>query len=251
MRARIVSFNIRCGIADDGPDHWRHRQTLVAKLLKDLSPDILGLQEAYDFQMEFVAGVLPEHRAIGVGREDGLRAGEFTGIFVRKASFQVLDHGTFWLSELPDLPGSMSWQTACTRTCTWSLLQGEKGRLWVGNLHLDHESEEARFEGTKLVLSRLSQVEAPAILMGDFNAQPFDPPIRLLHAHPRFQDPFQGQDEGTWHAFTGWPESQRIDYIFLDRRLGLEDARVDRRHENGRYPSDHFPLLVEAVLPGP
>lgn len=250
MKARLVSFNIRCGISEDGADHWRYRQSLVSDLLRDLAPDILGLQEAYDFQMDFVAGVLPGHVAVGVGREDGVRAGEFTGIFVRKDAYEVLDQGTFWLSEAPDVPGSMSWQTACTRTCTWALLQSAGGKLWVGNLHLDHESEEARFEGTRLVLSRLAQIDAPAILMGDFNAAPTDPPIRLVHAHPRFQDPFQGQDDGTWHAFTGRPESQRIDYIFLDRRLGFERALVDRRHTNERYPSDHFPLLVEAVLPG-
>lgn len=247
MSFRIGTFNVRLGIADDGPNSWPHRRDLLANRILEADPDVLGVQEAYDFQMDFLAAALPTHEAIGVGREDGDRAGEFAGMFVRRSTIGVMDSGTFWLSETPEVPNSMSWGTACTRVCTWAHLSSASGKLQVLNAHLDHASAQARLEGMRLILHQASPKEAPTVLMGDFNAAPDDPPIQEILA-AGYMDAMAGSSIGTWHDFTG-TASDRIDYIFASPDLKIELAWVDERAgPEGRFPSDHFPVWVEFEL---
>src|SRR3712207_7586469 len=49
---------------------------------------------------------LPGYRWIGVGRMDGKDGGEFSPILYRSTCLEPIDHGTFWLSETPEEPGS-------------------------------------------------------------------------------------------------------------------------------------------------
>ena len=74
----VMSFNIRNGRANDGSNAWEHRRELVCAVLRDDAPDIVGLQEAFDFQLDALEECLPQYRAIGKGR-DGARNGEHWG----------------------------------------------------------------------------------------------------------------------------------------------------------------------------
>ena len=51
LELRIMSFNIRYGSANDGDNHWKNRKEMVFDVLRDHKPDIVGLQEALDFQI--------------------------------------------------------------------------------------------------------------------------------------------------------------------------------------------------------
>lgn len=240
----VGTFNLRLGIADDGPHSWPNRRQLVAMRIAEADPDILGVQEAYDFQMDYLSQALRDHMALGVGREDGHRAGEFAAIFVRKSLFAIRDSGTFWLSKTPAVPNSMDWDTACTRICTWASLGSVAGGLWVYNTHLDHASIRARIEGTRLILDRAAAHDEPSILMGDLNAEPRDAPICEIAA-AGFRDADAAANRGTWHDFTG-QTSSRIDYVFAKGALSAKRVWVDERPgPDGLFPSDHFPVWVE------
>lgn len=87
---------------------------------------------------------------------------KYVPILFNKKKFDVLSSGWYWLSETPNVPGSKSWGTACTRVTTWGLFQlkGTTKRLLFVNTHLDHMSETARTEGIKLIRSMIaSEVE--------------------------------------------------------------------------------------------
>lgn len=246
---RIVTWNIRNGQAEDGPDHWDHRKERVADLIRDLDPDVLALQEPYDFQMEAVQRALPGHLALGVGRENGLQAGEFCGLFVRKASVEVGPHGTFWFSDTPDLPGSKSWGNEIPRCCTWAEVAIAGKPFQVLNVHLDHASQASRLKSVDLLLKRLP---ASSVVLGDFNAFPESPEIMMMEDAPLvnvFRDSAE-RDKGTFHGFTGQGQGGPIDYIFADSKLKVCNAWVDRRSLDGRFPSDHFALVADFDLQG-
>jgi len=242
---RIVTFNIRNGLAPDGSDHWELRKELVADLFRDLDPDILALQEPFGFQMDFVSSVLSGHDRYGVGR--GRDDGEYCGLFTRRSRVQVRNSGTFWLSDTPAVPGSTSWGNTIPRICTWMEVVGNSSPWWLYNAHLDHESAASRLKSVDLIQS---QMQHPCVWVGDFNAEPSSPEIQAISLQNAFAEtPDEGL--GTWHAFTGQPQQAAIDYVFVDPEFSVQRAWVDRKHTDGRYPSDHFPLIVEIEEPRP
>ena len=256
----VVTFNVRMAPAADGPNRWELRRDLLREVIVGLAPDILCLQEPFADQIEWIAAALPGHRLIGVGREDGIRQGEWSAIFVRSDRCDVLGHGNFWLSETPEIPGSRSWDAGRhTRLCTWVHLRDHKtgARFRVFNSHWDHEGPEARLQSARLIAHRVAGDTdgLPAILTGDFNCTPESAPIQsLLHAAiPPFSDAFaaigdQRSSEGTFHDFTGRSDGPRIDYILVTPGIEVARCEIIRERRASLYPSDHFPVRAELFV---
>lgn len=256
---RVVSFNIRYGSADDGPNDWTSRRSLVVDTLRELAPDVAGLQEAMSFQFEEIAEALPGYRAVGVGRDDGARSGEFAPILFRGDRFELASQGTFWFSETPDVPGTRSWGNRLPRICTWvRLVDRDSGHgFYVFNLHLSHASSGARLHSVELLSDRMQKRSPayPAIVTGDFNAQPESEVMhRLLGAGASpLIDAFaamHGSDgeSGTYHGFQGGADGPRIDYILVSPAFAVRSSEIRRSSRDGRYPSDHYPVLAELDL---
>lgn len=234
---RIATWNIRLGVVDDGDHRWERRREIVASTICRLEPDVLCLQEAYDFQLEFLLRACPTYASYGVGREDGVSAGEHAQILVRR-SLAVVDSGGYWLSEAPDVPGSMSWETACTRQVTWIRL--EDGATIV-NTHWDHRSSWARRESARLMRGR---VAGRTVICGDFNAE-FDSPEMVVLAEGLVRvSPDVG---GTFHDFSGDESGDQIDHIIATNEWRCERSWIDRSHEGTIYGSDHFAVVADLV----
>ena len=107
----VVSFNIRMGVAKDGENSWEYRKAASAEMVKTLAPDIMGVQEAFDFQTEYIKEQCPDYDGVGVGRDDGKTSGEIMMIFYNTKKVELEKWGTFWLSETPDVP-SFGWDAA-------------------------------------------------------------------------------------------------------------------------------------------
>jgi endonuclease/exonuclease/phosphatase family metal-dependent hydrolase len=255
---RMMSFNVRYSAANDGLDGWNNRKEFLLETIKDFQPSLLGTQEVLDDQREFLAAKLPEYTCIGVGRDDGKKAGEYSTIFVKKSEFDIQDSGTFWLSETPTVPGSKSWNTACTRVVTWARLKDKAGLEFMYiNTHWDHRSDKARQESAKLMRKWLGEHgNLPVVVTGDFNCIEDDPAYAVLLAKDdaklpltdayREVHPERSKEEASFHAFKGNALGSRIDWILHSKELKATDAQIDRRKKNERYPSDHF--AVTAVL---
>jgi endonuclease/exonuclease/phosphatase family metal-dependent hydrolase len=251
---RVMSFNIRYGTAADGKDHWDLRRDLLLEVIRAESPDVLCLQEALRTQLDEILQGLPGLGEVGVGRDDGLRAGEHASILYRRERFTVAAAGTFWLSETPEVPGSMDWGNRITRICTWArLVDGVEGRAaYVFNLHLDHQSQPSRERSAELLLGRIRgrTFPDPVVITGDFNAGETNPAVRRL-IEAGWQDSFrmvhpEAVEVGTFNAFRGETGGEKIDYILVDEGWWVLGAGIVRSSREGRYPSDHFP--VTAVL---
>lgn len=265
---RVMSFNVRYGTAKDGPDRWELRRDLLFHTIRKFDPDLLGVQEALDFQCEEISAALGDNFTFhGVGRDDGKKKGEFTGIYYKRDRFERLDAGHFWLSNTPDIPGSKDWDAALTRMASWVKLRDRKAdadeaapTLLFLNTHWDHVGKKARFESAKVIRRKMRELhpEGSTVIVGDFNAREDDEEYaELLGAAadddgPKYIDayrqvhPKRQPDEATFHGFKGGKDGSRIDWIFQSEDLTATEAHIDRAHEDGRLPSDHYP--VTAVL---
>ena len=262
-----MTFNLRCDTPRDGENQWPHRKEAVVDLIRRRRPDVAGLQEALPHQLAYLRENLHEYGFLGEGRNGGGQ-GEHTPVVYRRDRFRVVASHTFWLSETPDVPGSMSWETACTRIATWAVLAPAGGgaepagwpEILVVNTHLDHRSQPARERGAALVMRFIDETAGarPVIVTGDFNGEPGNPAVRefLDGGHRvRLRDtlavhlglgPGEG-GPGTFHGFRGIEgAASRIDYVLASADLAVRHAQVVTDSPAGRPVSDHFP--VEADL---
>lgn len=263
----VMTFNIRYGSADDKADSWPNRRELVYDVLRRHDPDVVGLQEALRFQIDEIRAALPQYDEIGVGREDGKTEGEYSAILYRKDHLALGDSGTFWLSDTPEVPGSISWNSACRRVCTWGrfLPKGSGPAFYLFNTHLDHKSQPARQNGAILLSRRIAERRHtdPVILTGDFNAAEDNPAVQYLKGLSELAAPdgvlaktpvllvdsFRAahpneQVVGTFHGFQGGVNGGKIDYIFIQPDVVVKAAQILHDNKDGRYPSDHFPVLA-------
>ena len=261
---KVMSFNIRFGTANDGEDHWDLRREMVIDLIARHGADVAGLQEALDFQIEQISRSLKGYGVVSTGRDDGEQAGEHCTILYRQDRFILADSGTFWFSNSPWAPGSMHWGNRIPRICTWvRLVERETDRgMYVYNLHLDHQSQPSRFRSAELLARRVSQRQPkdPVVVMGDFNMGLDNPamlylrrlgypnaPVELLDSW-RLLYPDK-PDTRTYHGFKGGTEGVKIDHILIERSTQVLDAQIDRfANEEGRYPSDHYPVTATLRL---
>ena len=256
----VMSFNIRYGTADDGPNHWTARREMLFEVIRQQDPDLLGLQEALDSQIDEIVAALPGYAVVGVGRDDGREAGEYSAILFRKSRLRVAEAGTFWFSDTPSTPGSASWGNRITRICTWARFIDRDGRaLWHFNVHLDHESQPSRERSAKLLRDRIaarSTPGEPAIVTGDFNAGEKNPALAVLvgAASPPFVDSYRrlhpdAQPAGTFTGFAfGKIDGEKIDYVLVPPDAEVQQAEIIRWSRDGRYPSDHFPVVARVRL---
>lgn len=169
----VMSFNIRYDNPSDGINSWENRKELVTRTLQNYSPDIIGMQEVLEGQLAFLNQNLQGYASLGVGREDGKTEGEYAPVFYNTKRFKSIDRGTFWLSPAPDVIGSVGWDAALTRICTWVKFSETITGLefYFLNAHFDHVGKTARKESAKLILDFIQKETKglPVILTGDFN----------------------------------------------------------------------------------
>lgn len=248
LTLKVMTYNVRYATAPDGDNSWPNRREALIRLVKRHDPDVLGVQEALSVQIDELQAALPGHSILGVGREDGVRKGEYSAIFYRKEKFGLREGGTKWISDQPDKPGSIGPGAHIPRVFTWGeFFCGDGTRFLVLCAHLDHESPEARLMGTRHMRSFVeSRPSLPSLVIGDFNSTVSEPPIQHLTAKNLFEAavPSEGQT-ATFNAFdpnvTAGP---MIDHVLHSKNWTVVTAEIDRTSENGRVPSDHFPLIV-------
>ncbi len=259
---RIMTFNIRLNTPVDGLNAWPYRKDPAAGMIRFHHADIAGVQEALAGQVHDLAERLPEYGWIGVGRDDGKEAGEFMAVFYLKNRFRVLKDSTFWLSEHPDRPGR-GWDAACNRVVTCGRFEDlQTGKIfYLFNTHFDHRGETARRESAKLLLSAVRKIAggSDAVVTGDFNAAPEMIPIQIVTGH---HDSSQAAflvdsktvsihpHQGPSGTFTGFQqaEDEPIDYIFITRGVTVLNHATLSDQFDGRFPSDHYPVLAEVVM---
>ncbi|UTA69793.1 endonuclease/exonuclease/phosphatase family protein [Emticicia sp. 21SJ11W-3] len=252
----IATYNLRYNTPNDGVNAWPNRKEFVKALIGFHEFDIFGTQEGLRVQLDDIAE-MKDFAFIGKGRDDGDKAGEHSAIFYKKSRFKVLKSGDFWLSETPDKPGKGWDATCCNRICSWAKFQDLTTRksFYFFSVHFDHQGVEARRQSGKLMVKKIKEIaaDAPAICTGDFNSTPETEQIKeiqtlLNDAHNVTIMPPYGP-EGTFNAFKfDAPMNNRIDYIFVDKKIKVLKYGVLTDAKEQRYPSDHQPVVIKALI---
>lgn len=261
MKLRVMSFNLRVHVPSDGDNAWPYRKNMVADTIKNHKPIIVGTQEGRYAMLEDLDGLLPEYNRIGEGRA-GYRSGdegldECCAILYDPLRVSLIDQGQFWLSETPDEPSGRAWDADYPRFCTWAKfasIETPSDQFYLFNTHFDHVGAQAREQSAKLILRQIGSIigdsSIPFIVTGDLNCHPEDQAIRTLSAELRNACAVHGQEaELTFHDFQGGATGEPIDYIFSSKDAVIEEAAVLRTSQNGRYPSDHYPVIAEVSFP--
>lgn len=255
---RAMTYNIRLALDSDGPNRWEARREQFIGQLGLMHPAILGLQEVVKAQKDDLERAMPDYQFLGVARDDGRSAGEFSSLAIDRKAFRIASSGTFWLSPTPAVP-SKGWDAAYTRIATWAHLvsRSDGHRFLALNTHLDNEGKQARLEGAREILAWLEAHRAPGesvVMTGDLNSTPNSPPYRALtssalglrDSRAISKTPPVGP-EGTFNDFHALPAaSERIDYVLVDPSLAVERYAVLAWHgEGNRVASDHFPVVAD------
>lgn len=255
---KVMSFNVRYDNPADSLDNWKYRRDRVAQAIEFYGADIVGTQEVLHNQLEDLKSRLTDYAMVGVGREDGRQQGEYAALWYRTERLELSDSGNFWLSQTPEVAGSMGWDGACVRIATWARLRDrDTGReLLALNTHLDHVGVAARREGISLILERVNAMrgDLPVVVTGDFNSTPDSDVVAHITGasepghltDTRTASPIVYGPDWTYHGFGQLPENERtlIDYIFIGGPLKVKSYGVLAETLNGRWLSDHCPILA-------
>jgi endonuclease/exonuclease/phosphatase family metal-dependent hydrolase len=258
QQLKIASYNIRFDNPRDTGNLWADRASFVANLIRYHDFDVFGTQEGFKSQLLDIQTALPYYTYAGVGRDDGQEKGEHTAIFFKPERFNLLQKGDFWLSETPEKP-SKGWDgKCCNRICSWIYLQDKKTKkkFYVFNAHFDHEGIQARNESSKLVLQKIKEIakNEPVILTGDLNGNHNSDWYKAIATSGLVKDTYSQVkhpyvNNSSFNGFTK-PSSTTgiIDHIFTTPHFQVTRWGLLTDTYQGKYPSDHFPVVADVVL---
>lgn len=254
IELKVMTFNLR--FASTQPPHaWPERRPAMRALLEREAPDIIGTQEGVYSQLRELAADLPAYDWIGLGRGGGSKD-EFAAVFFRRDRFEPVAFDHFWLSDTPEVTGSITWGHRFRRMVTWvrlrDRLSGREFECW--NTHFDHESEEARRRAAELIRQRIAAVDpaVPLLLVGDFNcAAGASRPFEILTEGTGLVDTWNAAarriNDG-FNTFNGFSparrDGERIDWILARAPAAVATAGIVMFGPTPPYPSDHFPVTA-------
>jgi len=250
----IMTFNVK--INGDGYQSRENRLPKVVKTIKEHGADSFGLQEADKWWVESIAAEMSEYGYVCRYREDGIEKGESTAIFYLKDKYELVDSGSFWLSQTPDNP-SFGWDAACERITTWVILKNkETGFKYAHfNTHFDHVGSQAKAESVAMISAEIAKVapDIPVVLTGDFNTIEGSENYNSILSCGLRDTKYLAEKYdncATYHDFNPFViNTKPIDFVFVNGYVSsVKSSRIDSDTVCLVYPSDHFPIIVEMTL---
>ena len=256
----VMTFNIRYGTAKDGENEWSARRDMLFEVIRDTRPDLIGLQEALDFQIDEILAAVRGYAVVGVGRDDGAGKGEYAAILFRTERFHVAEAARSGSPTRRRCPASKSWgnqhhahlvvgavhrsrrpRRSITSTCT--SITSRSRRASAARVLLRGGSTRGAFppiRSSSPATSTSARQPALATLTGGSGA-PFVDTFRVLHPDVK--------DAGTFSNFKFGFHGDGEDRLRLVLP-GTEvmSAEIVRFGRNNRYPSDHFPVTARIRL---
>lgn len=258
VKIKVVSFNIRFDNSGDSLNAWPYRASFVAEFLHGEQPDLIGLQEVLWHQYDYLSAELKGYESVAAGRDDGQKNGEMCPLFYRTDRFEMIENGTFWLSETPDVPGSKGPGAVLPRIVTWvHLKEKSSGRkMHFFNTHFSHVSDSARRMSAMIIAGAVKNIAGDGfyIVTGDFNLRPDSRAYEVLtgegtqwhilyDSYLLSETPPEGPDY-TFNGFSDRPGAGRIDYIFVPAATKVLSHKTVVAKRGDLFISDHWPVMV-------
>ena len=259
---RFGNYNMREIMAVDTADRaFYNRLPVIVKRITDYDFDIIGTQEVtYEMRSALFEVFGNTYNIFGSGRKNYAN-GEGTPIMYKRDRFDLLESGNFWLSETPDVPGSVSWDCSQERLATWGKFLDKKTgkKFFYVNTHFDHRGPVSRAKAAELLLEKAREMGGglPAFFSGDLNTTNSSNEITILSDNELVKDSYTSSETpptgrvGSYYGFDfDRPDGDnRIDYIFVPKNATVHSyACIDDDLRYRQYSSDHCPLLVVVTI---
>lgn len=267
---RVLTWNVWWRF---GP--WRERQQAILAVLRELQPDVIGLQEVWAQGDDNLAGWLADE----LGLHWSWAASEAPERWQRRIDDPTVGLGNAVLSRWPIVDRDVLRLPAPEgaddgRMVAYALIDSPGGAVPFFTTHLTapiHASA-VRCEQVRalvgFVAARQSGTDFPPVITGDYNAMPDSDELRLLGGYKTapviagqvFIDAWEYADpaapSATWDARNPYvaatfEPSARVDYIHVGPPgpggLGrvLDVRRVGDGPVDGVWPSDHAAVLAD------
>ncbi len=250
---KMMSYNLRCiSPTDWGKKAWFYRANLVIDDIENEKPGIIGFQESTKWHYKYLVDTLKGYDSVIEYRDEAFNS-EGCPIFYNTSLYELVDKGSFWLSETPEVM-SKSWGAQYNRVCSYVILTDKASgeNFVVFNTHLSHVSDEARINGIKVVLDKIAEFGSlPSVIMGDFNA--LEGSVTYNSVTENFLDAKKvAEKTSDSHTYQNWgnPEKfQRIDYFMVSKTgFKINSYDVLSAVHDGVYSSDHCPIVLEVEI---
>ena len=237
LRLRVLTYNIQHGAGMDNKIDLPR----IAEVIKRAQPDAVALQEV-DNKTARSKGV---DQAAELGRLTGMHAA-----FGKAMDLQGGQYGEAVLSRFPlakienhPLPHTAGREPRAALAVQITPADDRSTIMFIGT-HLDHQGDALRLKQAEEINKLVANDDMPAVLAGDFNAEPDSPPIKAILQ--RWTDATADAPQKTWPADK---PTEKLDYVFF-RPAGAWRV-VEKRVIEETAASDHRPLLVvlEYVFP--
>jgi endonuclease/exonuclease/phosphatase family metal-dependent hydrolase len=268
QKIRYVSYNVLFNIRDDNLDkenRWPSRLPRVVELIKEMNPDIIGVQELYTSQFKDIQPLLNEYEFFASECENG----EQNGIFYRRDRFDVLKSEVEYMTTTPNVPSS-----AILTKLQLKDLKTDR-TIAVFNTHLSFSKANKRDFQARFITARVEEIakEMPVLVSGDMNLFPNRMDLEKLpfydgdYIHRILTD---GVLRDSWECsllghlgsistFTNDPEDVRpfkglgtpgviLDRIYITKDINVLIHATQVGQVDGHFPSDHMPILIDFVL---
>lgn len=262
---RIGTYNIEYDNLKRPDNTWDERKANVVALIKKYDFDLLGIQEPFVNQLNYMMSNLSDYSWTGNTIADDIKAERKHHNFIiyKKDRFEVLDSGTFWLSEDINNSKVKGWDAYSIRMCAWALFEDKrtKKEFYHFNAHFDHKGVKAREESAKLIIQKIKEIakNKPVVVTGDFNTRENSVPYNTIINSGIVTDSYlvAGQRKNEeWKSFNGYkyleaaPEKPyRIDHVFVTPNLiNISHWELVNDSYNKKYPSDHCPIFIDCYL---
>lgn len=248
---KVMSFNIRyLNTKDTGKNTWDFRKKVFSPMIDEQKPTVVGMQESVVTQLKWLGENWKDYAYIGKGRRaNGKDSDEAVAIFYRKKSVELLKWDCFWLSTIPNIPGSVSWDSTMPRNATWAFFRHKASgqKFFMINTHIDVGSVEAPLKSMELIVQKIVELNPeglPTLLTADFNAEItskiFDG-VKAFMTDVRAKAPVT-DNKYTYTGF-GTHTPHIADHIFCTEFNVLKYETIDKTYLDVPYISDHYPIV--------
>lgn len=249
---RIISYNVRC--ANDLYGSVLVRSKLVTSLIKEYEPDSFGVQEATKSWMRALKNRLKDYDYVGEYRDNYPIGTEASAVFYLKDKYNLVDSGTIWLSDTPDVKYTKYEDSGCYRVASWATLENkETGEIYTHiNTHLDHKGEQARLNQIQVLKNKIEELQAqgyPVVCTGDFNnyesSSEYETMVSLMDDSKYLA---KESDSGiTYHNYKRVEDKDEpIDFIFVPEDTAVSRYRImDEMYKDKVFLSDHYGICVD------
>ncbi|WRX33683.1 hypothetical protein QQP08_026170 [Theobroma cacao] len=268
----VMTFNLHEDQSEDSPDSWEKRRDLCISVITSYSPIILCTQQGVKSQLDYLQQGLPGYDQFGVSRKGPQdTSDEHCTIFYDKEKVELIEGGTFWLSESPSVPGSTAWGSVVPCIATWAIsfyIQLPRSALltwqhiaslppslpvvYCGGFNTQKESTTGRF-----LLGRSREHGVVGDMRDVWPNARVRKNVSLIRTYHGFKGDKQGALEFLKLIFRAlclcWDRQTQdlhIDWIlFRGRSLIPVLCEVVNDNMDGYYPSSHYPIFAEFLLP--